>query len=67
MAIARVTKAIEKYTSEYSPFAPYIAERIAVGARFKPITIMTEPITTGGSALSSHFVPATFTSAATTA
>ena len=57
MAMARVTRAMEKYTSEYwSPFI--MAEVMAVGARFSPMTMMTEPMTTGGRALSSHLVPA---------
>ena len=30
---------------------------MAVGAKFNPITIITDPITTGGKALSNHFVP----------
>ena len=66
MAMAKVTRAMEKYTKEYwSPFI--MAEVMAVGAKFKPITMITEPITTGGKALSNHFVPASRTIPATTA
>ena len=66
MAIASVTRAIEKYTSEYVPLL-YMEDCMATGARLRPMTMITEPITTGGKALSSQRVPATFTSAATRA
>ena len=56
IATTSVKTEMLKDTSEYSPFT-YIAEFIAEGASERPITMITEPITTGGKALEIQFFP----------
>ena len=65
-AINNVTAEILKQTSEYSLLLN-IAWLIAVGAKLRPITTITEPITTGGKALSNQFFPVNLIMSATIA
>jgi hypothetical protein len=66
IATTRVKAAIERKTRLYCPFAPFIAIPIAVGARLRPMTMITEPMTTGGRTRSSQPMPTVLMIAATT-